>query len=121
MPTFQVRNNIINRGSAYIPDVETFTGSIIPNPKWVGDDCLCLSTGDPSFPFRIIRKSEIIGNQGIEPAKQDKNIFAVEGSKGNKYIVTREGASWSCTCVGFGFRRDCKHVVASKKLLNKSK
>jgi hypothetical protein len=26
------------------------------------------------------------------------------------YLVEFNGKSWSCSCPGFGFRRDCKHV-----------
>jgi len=40
-----------------------------------------------------------------------KETFEVEGSKKNKYTVKRSASdTWSCTCVGFGFRRKCKHI-----------
>jgi hypothetical protein len=40
----------------------------------------------------------------------------VTSSKGDKsYAVTFDGTFWNCECVGFGFRKDCKHVKEIKE------
>lgn len=40
----------------------------------------------------------------------------VPSSDGKKFYTVQNGPSgWSCTCTGFGFRRDCKHVQSVKK------
>lgn len=40
----------------------------------------------------------------------------VPSSKGDKeYDVTFDGTYWNCNCVGFGFRRTCKHVKQIKE------
>jgi len=100
----------------------TYVGAIIQNPKWVADDCICLSTGDRQFPFRVIEKALIVDStttiQYNKP-KSDRNVFQCRGTNSNVYTITREGTQWSCTCTGFGFRRDCKHVQAAKKALMK--
>ena len=36
--------------------------------------------------------------------------WTVAGSKGNQYTVTQELGTWSCTCTGFKFHGDCKHI-----------
>ena len=36
--------------------------------------------------------------------------WEVKGSKGDTYIVERIAGVMSCTCSGFRFRGDCKHV-----------
>jgi hypothetical protein len=36
--------------------------------------------------------------------------WEVEGSKGNRYTVSRDSGRWSCTCPGHGFRGRCRHV-----------
>ena len=46
--------------------------------------------------------------------------WKVRGSKGSEYIVTAHGADsrqifFSCTCVGYGFRRKCKHIEGIKE------
>jgi hypothetical protein len=36
-------------------------------------------------------------------------------SKGKVYLVTRIAGKFNCTCKGFEFRRDCKHIGAVGK------
>jgi len=49
------------------------------------------------------------------PAVAD-NVWEVENSKQNGYYtVTSQQGLWSCSCPGFGFRRDCKHVKLIKE------
>ena len=97
--------------------ISQYTGKILPNPKWVSSDVICLSTGDTLFPFRIIDREHVI-DLGIPAAASSaprSETFIVNGSKpGTTYTVTRDGSHWSCTCVGFGFRKDCKHVRECK-------
>ena len=37
--------------------------------------------------------------------------WTVTGSKGNSYIVSLELGAWSCTCSGFKFRSQCRHIT----------
>ena len=92
-----------------------YTGKILPNPKWVSSDSICISTGDTHFPFRIIDRERILELGEAPVAVSRSETFIVQGSKpGTTYTVTRDGSHWSCTCVGFGFRKDCKHVRECK-------
>ena len=93
-----------------------YSGKILPNPKWVAQDAITLSTGISEFPFRIIERERIIGLGEAAPVAAPRSeTFIVQGSKpGSTYTVTRDGSHWSCTCVGFGFRKDCKHVRECK-------
>jgi hypothetical protein len=117
-PMFQYRE----RYGYSLREFTTYVGAILPNPKWVAEDCLCLSTGDPQFPFRVLEKALIVDSTAAisyNTPKSDRNVFQCRGTNGNEYTITREGTQWSCTCTGFGFRRDCKHVQAAKKALMK--
>ena len=102
--------------SGVIREFNEYSGKILPNPKWVSSDSICISTGDTHFPFRIIDRERIIGLGEAAPiAAPRSETFIVQGSKpGTTYTVTRDGSHWSCTCVGFGFRKDCKHVRECK-------
>ncbi len=42
--------------------------------------------------------------------KKEPMVVEVKGSKGNSYFVNKEEKS--CTCPGFTFRGNCKHVEA---------
>ena len=93
-----------------------YSGKILPNPKWVAQDAITLSTGISEFPFRIIERERIVGLGEAAPVAAPRSeTFIVQGSKpGTTYTVTRDGSHWSCTCVGFGFRKDCKHIRECK-------
>jgi hypothetical protein len=101
--------------SGIVNQFNEYTGKILPNPKWVSSDSICISTGDTHFPFRIIDRERILELGAAPVAVSRSETFVVQGSKpGTTYMVTRDGSHWSCTCVGFGFRKDCKHVRECK-------
>lgn len=117
--TLTVRNPLWGNRSAYagpMAEVQSYTGTILPSPSWVGADQLCLSTGMVEFPFRVLDRDRIIGlSQARE--KPESKVFTIEGSKGKTYIVTLERGLWGCNCIGFGFRRSCTHVIQAKAQL----
>jgi hypothetical protein len=54
-----------------------------------------------------------------DPVDVQEQIFKVEGSKGNKYTVKRaQNDSWSCECVGYGYRQRCKHIEKAKERIS---
>jgi hypothetical protein len=36
--------------------------------------------------------------------------WTIEGSKGAKYVVEKDGSVYNCTCAGFKFRGACRHI-----------
>lgn len=118
--TITVRNPLWDkRGSYAFPmgSSQTYTGTIVPSPIWVSEDQICLSTGSVQFPFRVIDRDRIIGLSEARE-KPESKVFTIEGSKGKSYLVTLEKGRWGCDCVGFGFRRECSHVVSAKSLIS---
>ena len=116
--TLKVYNPVYARRHLYsvnvnIQEYNLYTGVVVPNPKWVGDDCLCFKTDDN--PLRIILKKNIVGlAQKVKEQVTKIQTWTFEGSKGNKYTVTNDNGRYDCSCLGFQFRRNCKHVVAAK-------
>ena len=47
--------------------------------------------------------------QVAEPEPEGR-VWTVNGSKGDTYQVNEVRGNWSCTCSGFRFRGECKHV-----------
>jgi hypothetical protein len=69
--------------------------------------------------FKNPIKIDIRGRKFVESSTQYKivtqeepegRVWEVAGSKGNVYKVTEANGYLSCTCSGFRFRGDCKHV-----------
>lgn len=46
-----------------------------------------------------------------EIAENDADTVIVEGSKGQKYTLTRANGTWTCTCPGYVYRGNCRHVT----------
>ena len=49
------------------------------------------------------RKFELIDDQ---PTVEQR---VVEGSKGQRYTLTKENGQWTCSCPGFTYYGKCKH------------
>ena len=58
-----------------------------------------------STQYKIVTKEE-------EP---EGRVWEVQGSKGDVYKVTEANGYLSCTCSGFKFRGDCRHIKEVQK------
>jgi hypothetical protein len=95
------------------PDSHVFEGTVVPSYKWLNDRQFCM-TGDEQMKIRVIDMSLVrdieLLTGSMKNVDTDVKVFEVAGSKGNKYIVTKDNKGWTCTCPGFQFRKACKHV-----------
>jgi hypothetical protein len=92
-----------------------FEGEVVKTDKWDGPDYFKVFTGNPEFPNSTININSVHNIEYIEggPGREinsDTRTWLVKGSKGDSYTVSQLGTKWSCTCSGFQFRRQCKHV-----------
>ena len=94
-----------------------FDGTVLKSESWVRPTSFCM-TGNKDHKVREIA-IDMVGNieyaDGQTAAKvevdSDVKIKQVPGSKpGSFYTVTKVGNKVSCTCVGFQFRKRCKHT-----------
>jgi hypothetical protein len=51
--------------------------------------------------------------ENLEIIKNDPDTFEVKGSKGDIYFVNKE--EYFCTCLGFKYRNECKHLKQRRK------
>ena len=98
-------------------DIKTFKGKVVPNPKWLDRDYVSLHTGNPEYPISYIHKKFIVGHAFSE-TRSITRIFNVKSkSTGKSYNVISEDGAVTCDCVGFQFRRVCKHSAKVKEML----
>jgi len=114
----QVRNE---QGSAMIPPQPTsltYEGKILPSYSWLTDREFCLS-GNKDWPIRVLNMDYIenieLLSGSFKEVNTDTKVYEISGSKGSKYIVTSNKKGWTCTCPGFQFRKQCKHVSELSK------
>lgn len=95
----------------------TLTGAIIPSPKWLTAEQIAIS--NPAHPngFSVISFSKITSIKTADGAEisikqptDDYKEWNFVGSKGDNYLVIRSKGKYTCTCTGFQFRKQCKHV-----------
>lgn len=102
-----------HRYAYHVPKVLRYTGKVTATPKWAGDD-LALTTGRIDFPVRMLARDSIISvdgqsvNSTVTAAVAQS--WAVPGSKGSVHTVSYERGHWACTCAGFQFKKNCRHV-----------
>jgi hypothetical protein len=81
-----------------------------------------VKTGDPDHPVSEynakslhVVKIEVLMGSSTQVAT-DKKAWKVKSGDGKSfYIVERVNGKFSCTCKGFEFRKDCKHIGAVSK------
>ena len=110
----KVYNTQWDRRSAYFFTVEQYHyyDGVETACKWAKPHELAI-TCDDRVGLRIIQRANIRAIDGVEYKYSEgltKSVTrVVQGSKGAEYRVTL-GANSSCTCPGFTFRGDCKHI-----------
>ena len=95
------------------PKFKEYEGEVIKPYKWLNDREFCI-TGSKDFPIRTINMELVEDIQLLSGSFNNIDtgvkVYTVKGSKGTEYTVTRNGKGWNCTCPGFQFRKQCKHV-----------
>lgn len=77
-----------------------------------GSDCLTVF----KVPIRIdvrgrkFKLNPVQFKTDIRLPEPEGRVWEIKGSKGDVYKVTEVRGQLSCTCSGFKFRGDCKHV-----------
>lgn len=59
---------------------------------------------------RKFRLNDVQFDISIKDELPAGRVWTVKGSKGDEYKVTELNGSYSCTCSGFQFRSDCRHI-----------
>ena len=106
-------------------DDRTYAGRVDPVPQyWKNEvgNTFAVETGRSYHPISLIYTQRVIDLKILEGKALNQTDFSklltiectVAGSKGNVYNVVSRGGKWSCTCTGFEFRNQCKHIAQVK-------
>lgn len=55
------------------------------------------------------RKFKVL-QTGYNFAGEATKTWTIEGSKGNKYVVSQDELGYNCSCVGYKYHGKCKHI-----------
>lgn len=109
----KMRNLLYDRRDSYffsIPEFVIYEGEEV-KLKWLKPNQMALTTGIRDFPERILERSLILEIDGLPYAYDNEpkvQVRTVKGSNGKTYTVTGDH---HCTCPGFTFRSNCKHLI----------
>lgn len=110
----------------WFAEVTEWSGDIAPNHVYLLDDAKSKMYAyrpwgtEKTQVFRAPIKIDLRGRKfklnpvqyrtDLEEEQPQGRVWTVKGSKGDEYRITEHGGNLSCTCSGFRFRGDCKHV-----------
>jgi hypothetical protein len=109
----QVRNPFAARQIPPQPEITEYSGQVLDPYRWLTDREFCM-TGDDAWPIRVMNLSlvehlEFLSGTGNSVQTQAQS-WQVAGSRGATYTVNRTQTKWTCTCAGFQFRHNCRHI-----------
>lgn len=95
-------------------DTSTYMGKIVTSAKYDPPNSIRMTTDIEDFPFRVITKRMIasINGEHINYVEQLESTRTVTGSDGTIYTVKTVNGKTTCTCPGFAWRHNCKHLGA---------
>lgn len=92
-------------------------GTIIDSEKHDPPGTIRVFTGNPFHPVSVIALHNILFDANTEKPKPEEKkekekeeIYNVKGSKGDSYTVVVKGNYAHCNCMGFQYRKRCKHA-----------
>ena len=93
------------------------SGQQLDNIKWLKPDEIAIS--NPAHPngFSILHKKNILwikdnnGKKATVKIDPEYRQWTVKGSKGDEYLVIRQKGLYNCSCPGFTYRKNCRHIT----------
>ncbi|HET8688687.1 MAG TPA: SWIM zinc finger family protein [Methanosarcina sp.] len=117
--TSRYKNNYIHATSETYD--HTIEGVVLPNSKHTHPNAFAMRVKCPHVPVREVYLPNVVDLVYLDgtvasKGKIDNEIktLEVKGSKGDTYLVVKEGNKITCTCTGFQFRKTCKHLALIK-------
>ena len=91
------------------------TGEVV-NYKWQKPEEFAIRNPKHPKGFSVIHMKNVVdirdqdGKEYKFTTDPSVRVWTVTGSKGDKYTVNLQNGEYSCDCIGFQYRKDCKHI-----------
>lgn len=113
--TTRMRTHVIHSTDGF--QTHHHTGVVIPNPKWLGNDYITIKDHKHDM-TRMIYLNNIVKSDQVENDDNVRTFRVKDKKKGSQYILTYQDGKITCPCMGFQFRRTCRHSAAVIKHIN---
>lgn len=110
--------------SRNVARTHTKSGVVVRSEHFDDPHTFRLATGDPRYPISIVPLDHVTdlsyedGSKGETHKEKAITVTAWEvksdSRKGGFYTVTRDAGHFSCSCLGFQFRKSCRHIIKIK-------
>ena len=94
-------------------------GTVIPTPPHMVGNLTMINAVSGATNYISPHDILSINNQKVvHPEPSADRIVLIKSSKGNEtYTVKQNGVTkkWSCSCAGFQFKRNCRHITQVQK------
>lgn len=97
--------------------LKTLTGTVVARPKWLQTNEIAITSPgylDGIAVINLQRVAKLTDSLGqdipVELADTTDKEWTVLGSKGQTYRVVRRASAVKCSCPGFQFRGNCRHI-----------
>lgn len=117
-----VHRYLVGEAKHIVPPVSKIVGIVDAGVSWFPEHIAVFSSATGRVSYVAIRTIKSINNQQFnQPRVEQKDQqWTVSSSKGKgSYTVTYSAATkhFNCSCSGFAFRRNCRHVLDAKQQL----
>lgn len=90
-----------------------YFGRVLPPDRWLNEYQFNI-TGDAHWPIRTLDCRNISSMKILKGTDKIINVenttWKITGSKGTEYLVSKSMQGFKCTCPGFEFRKNCRHI-----------
>jgi len=89
------------------------TGEVI-SVSWLAPNQFAVTNPNHPNKFSVISLNNVVSlqsNKATIKLASDYKEWTVQGSKGNTYLVIRKENKYTCSCPGFTFRKNCRHMA----------
>jgi len=114
--------------SPLLPTERSLSGIVVKSERYDDVDSFRVATGRPGYPVSIVsldRIVDLVYSDGTVGEKKDRPKLSIaewevasDSRSGGSYTVILNGGHYECNCLGFTYRKSCRHINKVKEQIN---